>query len=62
MLEASASGSPPPVLDPALGGYGSLPTQLSGDTGGIAGLLLSLAENNGDDGGGYMGYAHARLD
>jgi hypothetical protein len=56
MLEASASGSPPPTLDPALVQYGSLPTQLSGDTGGIAGLLLSLGENNGDDGGGAVGY------
>ena len=68
MLEASASGSPPPTLDPGLGQYGSMQAQLSGDTGGIAGLLLTLAENNGDDGGGtagfdgLVGYAPTRFD
>jgi hypothetical protein len=36
--------------------------QLSGDTGGIAGLLQTLADNEGADGGGYMGYAPTRLD
>jgi len=55
MLEASASGSPPPMLDPALVQY-EISTQLSGDTGGIAGLLLALADNNGGDGGGAAGY------
>jgi len=67
MLEASASGSPPPPPDHGLGQYRGLQARLSGDTGGIAGLLLTLSENNGDDGGGgnagYMsGYAPARLD
>jgi hypothetical protein len=58
MLEASASGSPPPTLDPALGQYGSLQAQSSGDRGGIAGLLLSLEDNNGENGGGTMGYEY----
>jgi hypothetical protein len=62
MLEASASGSPPPTLDPGLGQYGSMQAQLSGDTGGISGLLQTLADNEGADGGGYMGYAPTRLD
>jgi hypothetical protein len=55
MLEASTSGSPPPMLDPALVQY-EIPTQLSGDTDGIAGLLLALADNSGGDGGGAAGY------
>jgi hypothetical protein len=62
MLEASASGSPAPTMDPGLGHYGGLQAQLSGDQGGIAGLLLTLGDNDGADGGGYMGYAPNRLD
>jgi hypothetical protein len=64
MLEASASGSPAPTLNPGLGqygGYGDLQAQVPGDQGGIAGLLLTLDDNDGADSGGYMGYAPNRL-